>query len=76
MNDAVLDLLGMFTVVGTLATAGVSLEREIPVPPPVTGPLMVTVPVEDLPPSTLMGARLNELSAGVMVKDVCTVAPL
>jgi len=44
------------------------LERETAVPPLPAGPLKVTVPVEEFPPTTEVGARLTETRvAGVIV---------
>ena len=47
------------------------------VPPEGAGPLNVTVPVDELPPTTLVGLIVTELSvAGLIVNPACTLAPL
>src|SRR5205809_5118236 len=54
------------------------LERATPAPPLGAGPLSVTVPVEELPPVTLVGLRLSDESvggAGVTVSEADRVVP-
>jgi len=51
---------GTVTLAGTVATAELLLESGTVAPPAGAEPLRVTVPVEELPPTTLMGFRLNE----------------
>lgn len=46
--------------------AGESLDRVTVTPPNGAGALSVTVPVDGLPPTTLVGLRLTEDSAGVL----------
>lgn len=49
-------------------------DTEAPLGP--AGPLRVTVPVEELPPSTALGLRTIEaIVAGMMVSDADTVFP-
>jgi hypothetical protein len=49
--------------------AGLPLESETNVPPGPAGPLKATVPVELLPPATVVGFRLKETrAAGVIVR--------
>ena len=55
---------GTMTVAGTVATFGLLLTRVITAPPKGAGALNITVPVEVEPPLTLVGLRVNELSAG------------
>ena len=55
---------GTIMLAGTLATVGVLLNRLITAPPEGAGALSVTVPVAAKPPLTLVGLRVNELSAG------------
>ncbi len=55
---------GTVTVAGTLATAELLLLRDTTAPPLGAGPLNVTVPVDVLPPRTLVGVRVSELSVG------------
>ena len=56
-----------FTEAGTLAAA-LSLESPTELPPEGAGPVNVTVPVEDVPPITLVGFRTTEkITGGLMV---------
>ena len=64
------------TLAGTVATEVKLLERVITAPPVGAGPFKVTVPVEGVPPLTLLGFRARALSTGaVTVKAVVRVAP-
>lgn len=49
---------------GTVATFVLLLTKRTTAPPEGAGALSVTVPVETVPPRTLVGLRVNELSAG------------
>ena len=60
---------GTVTDAGTVAAA-LLLLRAISAPPTAAGPLRVTVPVELLPPSTLVGLRLIALKAGGFTVNV------
>jgi len=51
---------GTVTLAGTVATAELLLESATVPPPAGAEPLRVTVPVEAVPPVTLVGLRLNE----------------
>ena len=74
VNDAPLAPAGMNTLLGTLA-APLLLDRVTCTPPAGAGALRVTVPVETCrPPITLVGFRVNELSAGGGGGAVCTVS--
>jgi hypothetical protein len=59
-NVALLAPSGMVTDAATLATAGSLLDRETATPLAGAGPLNVTTPVDELPPVTLVGLKLNE----------------
>src|SRR2546427_4201225 len=61
---ALVALPGTVTLAGTLATPGLLLDRLTTAPPLGAGPLSVTVPVEELPPVTLVGLRLSDESVG------------
>jgi hypothetical protein len=71
----------MMTFAGTAPTAALLLERDTATPPVGAGALSVTVPVEGVPPVTLMGFRVSEVStappwgAGVTVSEAVCWAP-
>ena len=73
---AVVPPLATVTLAGTLATAILPLVNVTTAPSLGAGPLRVTVPVELLPPNTLVGLNASELNAGgVTVKLAVLVAP-
>ena len=51
---------GTVTLAGTLATAVLLLDSVTTAPPLGAAPLSVTVPCEELPPTTLAGLRVRE----------------
>jgi hypothetical protein len=57
---AVVAPAGTVTLAGTVATDGLLLERETTAPPPGAGPFRVTLPVEGVPPVTLVGFSASE----------------
>jgi hypothetical protein len=60
------------TVAGTVAL--VELEaRDTAAPPVAAGPLRVTVPVEDVPPVTLLGLTATLESVGVLIVSVAVL---
>jgi len=62
------------TEVPTEATAGVSLERLTMIPPMGAGPFNLTVPVEFLPPVTLVGKNVSDCTTeGLTVSAACFV---
>src|SRR5436189_6332328 len=61
---ALVALPGTVTLAGTVATLVLLLERATTAPPLGAGALSVTVPVEELPPVTLVGLRLSDESVG------------
>jgi hypothetical protein len=69
------------TLEGTWAAPVLLLERETCAPPDGAAPLSVTVPLEELPPMTLVGLRLSAESvtggggAGLTVSEAVFVAP-
>ena len=64
---------GITTDVGTAALA--ELEVRLTVMPPVgAGPLRVTVPVADVPPVTVVGEMLTELSVVGVITNVVDLA--
>jgi hypothetical protein len=75
-NVAVFDPAGICTLEGTVAAALLSLNVTVTIS--AATPLSVTVPVDGLPPVTILGLTETELNAGgftVMVPDV-RVRPL
>ena len=65
------------TLAGTVATVVRLLASVTTAPPAGAGPLMVTVPVDGLPPLTLVGLRVRVEIAGVLTVNVaCRVTPL
>jgi|SRR6058998_1074086 len=67
---ALVALPGTVTLAGTVATLVLLLERATTAPPLGAGPLSVTVPVEELPPVTLVGLRLSDESVGGLATTV------
>src|SRR5207247_9209412 len=67
---ALVALPGTVTLAGTVATLVLLLERATTAPPLGAGPLSVTVPVEELPPVTLVGLRLSDESVGALPTTV------
>ena len=66
---------GTVTLAGTTA-AGSLLESVTCAPPAGAGAFSVTVPVEGLPPVTLVGLRASdETIGGITVSDAICVAP-
>ena len=64
------------TLVGVVAEELLS-DNVTTVPPEGAGPLIVTVPVDELPPTTEVGFRVTELSVGAVIVSVaCFVVPL
>lgn len=62
------------TFAGTVATEVLLLERVTAMPPAGAGPLRVTVPVDGLPPCTLVGLRARDDIVGALtVKVACLV---
>jgi len=64
------------TLAGTVAIAVLLLESATVAPPAGAAPLRVTVPVEAVPPVTLVGLRLNEerVAGGVTVRTAESLA--
>ena len=55
---------GMFIVEGTVAIATLLLDRATSAPPAGAGPLSVTVPVDVVPPETLVGESTKDVGVG------------
>jgi hypothetical protein len=66
------------TVTGpeTDATAGLALARVMEIPPVGAGPLNVMVPMEPLPPKTLVGDKVSNDGVGAFTVKVTILAPL
>jgi hypothetical protein len=58
------------TLARTLATEVVPEERVMSAPPERAGPLRVTVPWEELVPTTLVGLSVTEKTTGVVARTV------
>jgi hypothetical protein len=58
----------MFIVAGTVAAATLLLDRDTSAPPTGAGPVSVTVPVDGVPPGTLVGESTNDVGVGDMSK--------
>jgi len=68
VNAAVVLPAGMVTEAGT--ETGLLVLRATPYPPVGAGPLMVTVPVDELPPVTLVGLNVSPVGAGAFTVSV------
>ena len=64
VNCTDLEPAGTVTLVGTVTRAVLLLERRTTTPPAGAGPLSMTVPLDELPPLTVLGDRVNEDKAG------------
>jgi hypothetical protein len=64
VKDALVFPNGMVTLAGTAATPGLLLERETRAPPLGAGPLSVTAPEEEDPPTTGLGLKESEVRVG------------
>ena len=60
MKVAVVAPAATVTLAGTVAAEVLLLDRDTMAPPTGAGPLRVTVPVEGLPPTTLVGFTATE----------------
>jgi len=58
---------GTVTLDGTLATPALLLDRLTAAPPLGAGALSVTVPIEELPPVTVVGFRISDERVTVLV---------
>ena len=62
VNEALVAPAATVTVAGMLATLALLLESETAAPPAGAAPLSVTVPVDELPPRTLVGFSASDES--------------
>jgi hypothetical protein len=82
VNVAVVAPAATVTLDGTVAAAVLLLESATVAPPAGAGPLNATVPVEGVPPMTLVGFSVSDErvggggGAGVTVSGADRVAPL
>jgi len=82
VNVAVVAPAAAVTLDGTVAAAVLLLESATVAPPAGAGPLNVTVPVEGVPPMTLVGFSVSDERVGggggadVTVSEADRVAPL
>ena len=82
MKDSLVAPSGMVTLAGTETTAGLLLERKTRAPPLGAGPLSVTAPEEDNPPTTGLGLKESEVRVGppgggwgVTISEAACVTP-
>jgi hypothetical protein len=76
VNVAVVAFAGTVTLVGTCAAEVLLLESVTAAPPAGAGPLSVTVPMDEMLPTTDDGLRASVLMAGVVTVNVpVLVAP-
>jgi hypothetical protein len=76
VNVAVVAFAATVTLAGTWAAAVLLLDSVTTAPPAGAGPFSVTVPVDELPPSTEVGLKPTEFSAAaVTVKLAFWVPP-
>ena len=75
VNVALLAPAATVTLAGTLATEELLLDNDTSAPPAGAGPLIVTVPVEELPRRTLDGFTVTEASTGRMSKLIAFEVP-
>jgi hypothetical protein len=75
VNVAVLALAATVTLAGAMAAALLS-ERVTKIPPVGAGAFRVTVPVDEVPPTALVGLILTDASQGLMVRIAVRVVPL
>jgi hypothetical protein len=74
VNVAVVAPAATVTLAGTVATEVRLLESVTAIPPAGAGPFRVTVPVDGLPPCTLVGLRVKDDIVGALtVKVACRV---
>jgi hypothetical protein len=75
VNVAVVALAATGTFAGTVAADALLLASVTVTPPVGAGPVSVTVPVEGLPPVTVVGLTLTELGTGASTVSpaVCVV---
>jgi len=68
---------GMVTLAGTVAAEALLLESATSAPPAGAATLSVTVPVEEVPPVTVVGLRVTEemLTDGITVRVAVLVVP-
>ena len=74
VNVALVAPAATVTLEGTRAAVVLLLESATDAPPAGAAPLSVTVPVEELPPTTLVGFSANELSVTAGGDAGCTVS--
>jgi hypothetical protein len=76
VNVAVVALAATVTLAGTVAAAVSLLLSATTVPPLGAGPLIVTVPVDVLPPVTEVGLSIKELGTGAFTVTLAVCVPL
>jgi hypothetical protein len=69
VNVALVAPAGMFTLAGTVATAVLLLVSVTTAPDPDAAAFSVTGPWDVVPPTTLVGLSVNELTTGAAVTE-------
>ena len=64
VNFADLDPAAIVTLLGTVTSAVLLLDRLTTTPPVGAGPLSTTVPLDELPPLTVLGDKVTADNAG------------
>jgi hypothetical protein len=73
---AVVAFAATVTFVGTLAAPGLLLDRFTTAPLAGAGPVKITVPVDEVPPITVVGFSVKELSEGAVTVKFAVLLPL
>lgn len=74
-NVAVVAPAATVTLAGTVAAVVLLLARVTTAPPVGAAPFRVTVPVDEVPPVTDLGLKLNELGTGPRTVSVAVAVP-
>jgi hypothetical protein len=75
VNVAVVAPAATVTLAGTVAAAVLLLASATTAPPVGAAPLRLTVPVDEVPPVTEVGLKLNELGTGPRTVSVAVAVP-
>ena len=76
MKVAVVAFAATVTLAGTLAAPVLLLDRATTAPPDGAGPVKITVPVDEVPPITVVGFSVKELGEGAVTDKFAVLVPL